>query len=99
MKWDTDWQDCVTVHKHLIQVLFFTILIALCIYANRHLIWTSVFLCIFSDLVTEFLNILDKCPNKLKKKIMGWKVSFYKYFKYYIDLPVLILETWMWYRN
>ena len=27
-----------------------------------------------SDLTTEFLIILDKAPNKLRKKIMTWKV-------------------------
>ncbi|KAH3730879.1 hypothetical protein DPMN_056878 [Dreissena polymorpha] len=28
---------------------------------------------LIEDLYNEFLNILDTCPTKLKKKIMGWK--------------------------
>ena len=29
---------------------------------------------IVSELTQEFLDVLDKCPSKLKKKIMTWKV-------------------------
>lgn len=28
-----------------------------------------------SELTQDFLTILDKCPSKLKKKILTWKVS------------------------
>ncbi|KAK3584410.1 hypothetical protein CHS0354_023252 [Potamilus streckersoni] len=30
---------------------------------------------LLEEYTQEFLNILDKCPSKLKKKIMGWKAG------------------------
>ena len=37
-----------------------------------------VFLVLISALTQDFLTILDRCPSKLKKKILTWKVCIEK---------------------
>ncbi|KAL3837532.1 hypothetical protein ACJMK2_022882 [Sinanodonta woodiana] len=39
----------------------------------------NITLDLLEEYTQEFLNILDKCPSKLKKKIMGWKAGGREY--------------------